>query len=232
MSSLGLIAATSGTWLENPAIAKNLVPAILETSYMVFGSGLITVLFGLPLGLLLASSSASGLRPRPALNQAVGFVVNIVRSFPFIILIISIQPLTRLIVGTSIGWQAVVVPLTIGAIPFFARLVESNVAAVSPGKIEAAQMMGASNLRIEWGVQVREALPQLVQSATVLLVTLVGYSAMAGAVGGGGLGQLAINYGYNRWETDTMVITVIVIIIFVQLIQMVGDFITKLVDHR
>ncbi|MFT0762134.1 methionine ABC transporter permease [Actinomyces sp. F1_1611] len=220
------------TWLDNPALTTQLLPAVRDTLYMVFSSGILTVLFGLPLGLLLVSSSPAGLRPRPALNRAVGLIVNIGRSFPFIILIIAIQPFTRLLVGTTLGWKAVVVPLTIGAIPFFARLVETNIASIHPGKIEAAQMMGASHLRIQWGVQVREALPQLVQSTTVLLITLVGYSAMAGAVGGGGLGQMAINYGYVRYQNDVMLVTVVLIIILVQAIQMVGDMISRLVDHR
>ncbi len=234
MTPLPLLLAGKGDpmWLDNPALTKQLLPATLDTLYMVFFSGILTVLLGLPLGLLLVSSSAGGLRPRPFLNRSVGLIVNIGRSFPFIILIIAIQPLTRFLVGTSLGWKAVVVPLTLGAIPFFARLVETNVAAINPGKIEAAQMMGASNTRIEWGVQVREALPQLVQSVTVLLITLVGYSAMAGAVGGGGLGQMAINYGYVRYQNDVMLVTVILIIVIVQLIQMCGDMISRLVDHR
>ena len=145
---------------------------------------------------------------------------------------ITIIPLTRFLVGNTLGWYAACVPLTIGAIPFFARLVESNVAAVEPGKIEAAQMMGASNLRIEWGVQVREALPRLVQSVTLLSVTLVGYSAMAGVLGAGGLGALAINYGYQGWQMDVLILTVVFFLIFVQVIQMCGDMISRLVDHR
>lgn len=140
--------------------------------------------------------------------------------------------MTRLIVGTSLGWQATVVPLVLLSVPYFARLVESNILAVDPGKIEAAQMMGASNRQIRWGVQVREAAPVLVQSITTLAITLIGYSAMAGAVGGGGLGQMAINYGYNRWQDDVMISTVIAIIIIVQLVQMIGDMISRLVDHR
>lgn len=220
------------TWLDNPALTSQLGPAVLETLYMVFASGVLTVVLGLPLGLLLVSSGPGGLRPRAMLNRVVGLVVNVVRSFPFIILIIAIQPFTRLVVGTALGWKAVVVPLTIGAVPFFARLVETNIASISSGKVEAAQMMGASNLRIQWGVQVREALPQIIQSVTVLLITLVGYSAMAGAVGGGGLGQMAINYGYVRYQNDVMLVTVVLIIILVQLIQMMGDMISRLVDHR
>lgn len=219
-------------WLENPAITQQLLPAIYETLLMVVTSGVLTVLLGLPLGLLLASSGPSGLKPRPLMNRVVGILVNIFRSFPFIILIITLLPLIRILIGTGLGWKPAAIALTVGAVPFFARLVETNVTSISSGKIEAAQMMGASILRIEWGVQVREALPQLVQSATVLAITLVGYSAMAGVVGGGGLGQMAINYGYQRFQNDTMFVTVVVIIVLVQLMQMLGDMISRLVDHR
>ena len=174
-----LVAAPGGPrWGDNPAIQQKFWPAVWETLLMVGWSGVLTVALGLPLGLLLASSSRQGLKPRPALNQVVGVVVNVVRSFPFMILLIALFPFTRLVVGTALGWKATVVPLVIGAVPFFARLVETNVNAVSPGKIEAAQMMGASNTTIEWTVQTREALPSLVQSVTVLLITLIGYSAM------------------------------------------------------
>lgn len=227
-----MIFAADGQWLDNPALTTQMGPAILETLYMVLIPGVLTIALGLPLGLLLASSSANGLRPRRALNQVVGTIVNMVRSFPFIILIIALLPFTRLVVGTSLGWQAMIVPLTIGAVPFFARLAESNISSVSAGKIEAAQMMGASNLRIEWQIQVREALPQLVQSVTVLAITLVGYSAMAGVVGGGGLGQLAINYGHYRNQTDVMIVMVVLIVVLVQLLQMLGDWVSRLVDHR
>lgn len=207
-------------------------PALWQTLAMVACTGIATVILGTPLGLLLASSSNGGLRPRPVLNQVVGTIVNVVRSFPFIILMISILPFTRFIVGTTLGWYAAVVPLTIGAVPFFARLVESNVAGVSAGKIEAAQMMGASISRIQWGVQIREALPQLVQSITLLTVTLVGYSAMVGVVGGGGLGQLTMNYGYSGHQWDVLVVTVILFLVIVQIVQMCGDMISRLVDHR
>ena len=219
-------------WLDNPVLQQKFWPAVSETLLMVGVSTVITVLLGLPLGLLLASSAPGGLKPRPAMNQIVGAIVNVVRSFPFMILIIALLPFTRLVVGTALGWRPFVVTLVIGAVPFFARLVESNVTAIDPGKIEAAQMMGASTARIEWGVQVREAMPALVQSATLLFITLVGYSAMAGVVGGGGLGALAINYGYQQWMDDVMIVTVIAIIIIVQAAQMLGDMISRLVDHR
>ncbi len=220
------------TWWDNPTIVQKFWPAVWETLLMVGFSSLLTVLLGLPLGLLLASSSKSGLKPRPAFNQVAGVIVNVVRSFPFMILIIAMLPLTRMLLGSALGWKATVVPLVVGAVPFFARLVESNVLAVDPGKIEAAEMMGASTFQIEWGVQVREALPALVQSTTVLIITLIGYSAMAGVVGGGGLGSLAINYGYHQWQDDVMILTVVAIVVIVQVIQMMGDMISRLVDHR
>ena len=219
-------------WGDNPALTQQFLPAVGETLLMVGFSTLFTVIIGLPLGLFVVQTSPSGLTPKRTVNQIAGTIINVGRSFPFIILIIAMLPLTRFLIGTTLGWQATIVPLTVGAVPFFARLVESNVSAIDPGKIEAAQMMGARNRNIRWGVQVREALPALVQSVTILAITLIGYSAMAGAIGGGGLGQMAINYGYNRFQTDVMIVTVVAIIIIVQAIQMLGDMISRLVDHR
>ncbi len=219
-------------WFSNPVIQKKFWTAVWETLGMVGVSTLFTVALGLPLGLLLASSAQEGIKPRRTLNQVVGAIVNVVRSFPFMILMIALIPLTRFIMGAALGWKAMVVPLVVGAVPFFARLIETNVSSIEPGKIEAAQMMGASNTQIEWGVQVRESLPGIVQSITLLFITLIGYSAMAGAIGGGGLGALAINYGYNQWMDDVMIMTVIAIIIIVQVVQMMGDMISRLVNHR
>ncbi|QPK82145.1 ABC transporter permease [Schaalia sp. ZJ405] len=219
------------TWLDNPALTKQFVPAIYETLLMLGFSTFFTVLIGLPLGLLLVYTGKTGLTPNRPVYEALSLIVNVVRSFPFIIGIIVLIPLTRLIIGKALGWEATVFPLTVLAVPFFARLVESNVLAVDSGKIEAAQMMGASNLQICWGVYVREALPTIIQSVTTLAITLIGYTAMAGVVGGGGLGQMAINYGYNRWQYDVMVSTIVVIILIVQIVQMIGDLIARAVDH-
>lgn len=230
--ALAVTGKGDATWLDNPALTKQFLPAIGETLLMTGFSTLFTVLLGLPLGLVLVQSGKNGLRPNKVLHQSVGLVVNVLRSYPFIILIIALIPVTRLIVGSSLGWKATVVPLVVGAVPFFARLVETAIAGVEHGKIEAAQMMGASNLQIQWGVQVREAMPALVQSVTVLAITLVGYSALAGVVGGGGLGQMAINYGYNRFQFDVMVCTVVAILVIVQTIQMCGDLLAKWVNHR
>ncbi len=219
-------------WLDNPALTKQFLPAIGETLLMMSFSTLFTVLLGVPLGLLLVQTAKNGLTPNRPVYETTSTIVNVIRSFPFIIGIVVLIPVTRLIVGTSLGWQATVVPLVLLSVPYFARLVESNILAVDGGKIEAAQMMGASNRQIRWGVQVREAAPMLIQSITTLAITLIGYSAMAGAVGGGGLGQMAINYGYNRFEDDVMISTVVAIILIVQAVQMIGDMCSRLVDHR
>ena len=226
-----LAVSDEGTWFSNPVIKNELLNATLETLQMSFISALFTVLIGIPLGLAVVATSKKGLIPNAFINNVLSIIINIGRSIPFIILMIAIIPFTKLIVGTSVGWEAAVLPLTIGAIPFFARLVESAVIGVDQGKVEATQMMGASRLQI-LGVLVLEALPAIIQSITVLVITLISYSAMAGAIGGGGLGSLAINYGYQRFMTDVMVITVVIIVLIVQIVQMVGDMISRLVDHR
>ena len=218
------------TWLDNPALTDKFVPAIFETLMMTGLSTVFAVIIGTLLGLVLVQTGKGGLTPNKGIYQAVSFVVNIVRSLPFIIGIIMLIPVTKMIVGKSTGSLATVVPLVILSAPFFARLVETNLLAVDPGKIEAAQMMGASNRQIRWGVLIREAMPALIQSITTLAITLIGYSAMAGAVGGGGLGQMAINYGYNRWQDDVMISTVVAIIVIVQIIQLIGDILSRL-DH-
>ncbi|QPK94060.1 ABC transporter permease [Actinomyces sp. zg-332] len=223
--------STDGTWFSNPVIKNELLNATLETLQMSFISAFFTVLIGIPLGLAVVATSKKGLVPNAFINNVLSIIINVGRSIPFIILMIAIIPFTKLIVGTSVGWQAAVLPLTVGAIPFFARLVESAVIGVDQGKVEATQMMGASRRQI-LGVLVLEALPAIVQSITVLVITLISYSAMAGAIGGGGLGSLAINYGYQRFMTDVMVITVVIIVLIVQIVQMVGDMISRLVDHR
>ena len=232
--ALTLLPAGKGdpTWLDNPALTDKFVPAIFETLMMTGLSTVFAVIIGTLLGLVLVQTGKGGLTPNKGIDQAVSFVVNIVRSLPFIIGIIMLIPVTKMIVGKSTGSLATVVPLVILSAPFFARLVETNLLAVDPGKIEAAQMMGASNRQIRWGVLIREAMPALIQSITTLAITLIGYSAMAGAVGGGGLGQMAINYGYNRWQTDVMISTVVAIIVIVQIIQLIGDILSRLVDHR
>lgn len=222
----------NGTWFDNPVIQQSVIPATWETLLMVGLSTVFTVLLGLPLGMALVATRRDGVAPNAFWNKVLGFIVNLGRSIPFIILLILLLPLTSKLMGTTLGWRGMVFPLTVASIPFFARLVESNMLAVDPNKIEAAHMMGASRVEILGGVQVREAMPSIVQSVTVLIVTLIGYSAMGGAVGGGGLGALAYNYGYQRYMFDVLVVTIVVIVLIVQLIQMMGDMLSRHVDHR
>lgn len=200
-----------------------LIEACIETLLMVFAGGCVAVLLGLPLGVLLVITRHHHIMPRLVLNRTLAVIVNAVRSVPFVILMLAIIPLTRLIVGTSIGTVAAIVPLALAAVPFFARLVESALKEVSPGLIEASQAMGATPLQIITKVLLPEALPGIIRAVTITVVTLVGYSAMAGYVGGGGLGDLAYRYGYERFEVHVMIITVIVLIALVQLIQWIGD---------
>ena len=190
------------------------------------------MLIGLPLGVWLFTASKGGLNSNPVVYRVLSFIVDVTRSIPFIILIIALIPFARFVVGSALGWQATVVSLTIGAIPFYARLVENSLREVSEGKIEAALMMGASNGQIIRQVYVPEALPGLIGAATVTSVTLVSYTAMAGAVGGGGLGALAISYGYQRYQADTMIACIIVLVLIVTIIQFIGDRLARAVDHR
>lgn len=227
-----LPAAEDGTWFERKVIQKKLATAILETLGMTFVSGALTIVFGLLLGLALVATGKRGTHRNRVVYEVLSQIVNFGRSMPFIILLVAIIGLTRFLLGTSIGWQAACVPLTVGAIPFYARLVETAINDVDPGKVEAALMMGATPRQITWGVLVREALPTLISSATVTIVTLLGYSAMAGTVGGGGLGDLAIQYGHNRNWGDVIVITVVVIALIVAVIQVVGDALARMCDHR
>ncbi|MGL4735255.1 MAG: methionine ABC transporter permease [Enterovibrio sp.] len=209
-----------------------LLDALGQTLLMVVSAGFIGFLLGFPLGILLHLTKPYGLLQNRVLNFLLSTIVNIGRSIPFIILLVVIIPLTRLLVGTSIGTTAAIVPLCVGAIPFIARLVEGALVEIPDGLIEAAQAMGASTLQIIMKVLLPEALPAIIHGATVTLVTLVGYSAMAGAVGGGGLGDVAIRYGYQRFDGTMMLITVVILVILVQLIQSIGDYFAKRVDHR
>lgn len=220
------------TWFNNRYIQMEFWPKALDTFNMTVISTAFTVLLGLPLGLALVASSAKGLAPNRALNQVLSAIVNVGRSIPFIILMVIVAPLTLLITGSRITWYSALVPLTIAAVPFFARLVETSVSQVGQGKVEAALMMGASRRQVMWDVLVRESLPALIQNVTVLLVTLIGYTAMAGAIGAGGLGQLAINQGYNRNMWDVVYISTGGILVMVMVFQFAGDMLSRLVDHR
>lgn len=206
--------------------------ATLESLYMIFVSTLLAYLIGLPLGVLLTVTGKDGIRPIPALSGVLGFAVNLLRSVPFIILLVTLIPVTRAIVGTSLGPTATVVPLVIGSAPFVARMVESSLKEVDAGVIEAARSMGATNLQIVWKVLLPEAKPSLFVGAAIASTTILGYTAMAGFVGGGGLGDLGIRYGYYRYESDVMLITVLLLVVIVQLIQEAGMRLANRVDRR
>ena len=203
-----------------------------ETLIMVLGSGFLGSVIGIPLGVLLHITDKGGLMPKLTTNAIVGVIVNAVRSTPFIILLVAIYPLTRLIVGTTIGTTATLVPLVIGVAPFIARLVETSLREVDKGLIEAAQSMGATDYQIITKVLLPEAMPGIVASVTIAIVTLVGYSAMAGAIGGGGLGDIGIRYGHNRYMPEVMWTVVLILVVFVQVIQSVGDWCVKRVSKR
>ncbi len=219
-------------WQTNERLVQLLIEALGQTLTMVLASGLIGFILGIPLGVALHLTKDNGLMANPKFNKVLGIVVNIGRSIPFIILLVAIIPFTRFVVGSSIGTAAAIVPLTVGAIPFIARLVEGALLEVPTGLVEAAQAMGAKPTQIITKVLLPEALPGIINAVTITLVTLVSYSAMAGTVGGGGLGDVGIRYGYQRFDGTVMAITVIMLVILVQLIQSIGDHLVKRVDHR
>lgn len=214
------------------ALLELFVTSLWETIVMVGISGLIGGLIGIPLGVFLRLTDDGGVLRNPLANRVVGGIVNAVRSTPFIILLVAIIPLTRFITGSSIGTAAAVVPLTIAAAPFVARLVEASLREVDNGLIEAALAMGASTRQIVLKVLLPEALPGIVAGLTISFVSLTGYSAMAGAIGGGGLGDLGIRYGYQRFLPEVMLAVVIVLIVFVQAVQSLGDWAVRRLSHK
>jgi D-methionine transport system permease protein len=216
----------------SPELIRMIYSSLLDTLAMVGLSGLFGTLIGLPLGIFLATSRAGELFPAPIANRVVGVIVNATRSTPFIILVVAIVPLTRLIVGTSIGTAAATVPLTIAAIPFIARVIEAAIREVDQGLIEAARAFGASPLQIVRKVLLPEAMPAVTMALTLTIVSLLGYSAMVGAVGGGGLGDLGIRYGYQRFMPDVMLTVVLVLIALVQAVQTLGDTLARKLDRR
>jgi D-methionine transport system permease protein len=216
----------------SPDIAWLIVRATGQTLHMVSVAALIGSLIGIPLGVFLATSARGELFHAPMTNRVLGAVVNATRSTPFIILVVAIIPFTRLVAGTSIGTTAAIVPLTIATIPFVARLVESAIREVDPGLIETARAMGASPFQIVWKVLLAEARPGITLALTLTIVSLIGYSAMVGAVGGGGLGDLGIRYGYQRFMPDVMLAVVVVLIVLVQLVQSAGDRLARHFDKR
>lgn len=205
---------------------------VWETVYMTIVSTFFAYVIGLPLGIAVVVTEKNGILEKRALNSVLNVIINITRSIPFLILLIAIIPFTRLVVGTSIGMNATVVPLVIGAAPFVARLVESSIKELNGGVIEAAKSLGASPFQIIWKVMIPEAKPSLILGVTIATTTILSYSAMAGIVGGGGLGDIAIRYGLYRYEPLTMMITVILLVVLVQVFQEIGNKITKKQDKR
>ncbi|MGN6107622.1 MAG: methionine ABC transporter permease [Kofleriaceae bacterium] len=207
-------------------------PATQETLAMVAISTALAGALGLAIGVALAVTTSHGPWPRPLVHRALGAVINLGRSVPFVVLMVAMIPLTRAVVGTSIGTRAAIVPLVVAAIPYVARLVQAALEEVPRGVVEAVDGMGTTPLQLVWHAYLREAAPALVRAATLTAISLVSYSAMAGAVGGGGLGDLAIRYGYHRFRSDVMIATVVVLVALVQLVQGVGEALARRLDHR
>jgi D-methionine transport system permease protein len=214
--------------IDWPEIAR----ATRDTLLMLFGSMALTVVFGVPLGVLLYLSGKGRLAANPVLNAVLSLIVNILRSVPFIILLIVMLPVTVLLVGTSLGVAGAIPPLVVGAAPFYARLVETALREVDKGVVEATQAMGGSTWQIVTRALLPEAMPGIIAGATVTAIALVSYTAMAGVVGAGGLGDLAIRFGYQRFQTDVMVVTVVLLLVLVQILQMIGDRLVARVSHR
>lgn len=206
--------------------------ATIDTLLMLGGSLALTVILGVPLGVLLYLSGKGRLAANPVLNAVLSLVVNVLRSVPFIILLIVMLPVTVLLVGTSLGVAGAIPPLVVGAAPFYARLVETALREVDKGVVEATQAMGGSTFQIVTRALLPEALPGIIAGATVTAIALVSYTAMAGVVGAGGLGDLAIRFGYQRFQTDVMAVTVVLLLILVQILQMIGDRLVAKVSHR
>lgn len=214
------------------ATTDMIITGIGQTLYMTILSTVVGYVFGLPLGVMLAVFDKDGLRPNKAVYKVLDLISNIIRSIPFLILLILIIPLTRIIVGQSYGSSATVVPLVVAAIPFIGRMVESSIKEVDAGVVEAARSMGASDLRIIVKVLLLESRTSLITGATIAIGTILGYSAMAGSVGGGGLGDIAIRYGYYRYESQIMIVTVILLVVLVQVFQSIGMIIASKLDKR
>lgn len=216
----------------NDQVIIMLLEGIRDTLYMTLASTVIGYVIGLPMGILLAATDRDGIRPNAVIYKLLDVTANLIRSVPFLILLIVLIPFTRLVVGKSYGPTATIVPLVIAAAPYIARMVESSLKEVDAGVIEAARSMGASDFAVITRVMLVEARTSLIVGATISLGTILGYSAMAGTVGGGGLGDIAIRYGYTRWQTDIMVVTVILLVILFQIFQTVGMKLASRLDKR
>ena len=216
----------------SPQIMELIQNGIGETLCMVLISTVLSYMLGIPLGIILVVTDKEGIHPIPMLQKILGVAINLLRSVPFLILLIMMIPLTRKLVGTSLGWKAVVPPLVASAAPYIARMVESSFREIDAGVIEAAKSMGATTFQIIWKVLLPESKPSLLVGAAISTTTILGYSAIAGAVGGGGLGGIAINYGYYRYESDMMFLTVAILVIIVQIIQEIGMKLARVSDKR
>ncbi len=205
---------------------------ILETLYMIFVSTFISYLIGLPMGIVLVACDHEGIKPMPILHKIIDVYVNITRSIPFIVLLVAVMPVTRLVAGTTVGTNAAIVPLVIGAAPFVARMIESSLREVGKGVVEASLAMGASPIQIIFKVLLPEAKPSLLMGGAISVVTILSYTAMAGFVGGGGLGDIAIRYGYHRFQGDIMLVTVVILVIMVQIFQEIGMAVVRKTDKR
>ncbi len=208
------------------------IPATLDTVYMVFWSSLLAIIIGMFFGIILYVTTKEGIYPMPKLNKVLDLIVNIGRSVPFVILILALFPLSRFIVGTTVGSTAAIVPLTIAAIPFVARVIQNALLELDKGIIEAAMSFGASNTEIIFKVLIPETAPAIVNGITLTVISIIGYSAMAGSIGGGGLGDIAIRYGQYRGRYDIMYLTIIIMVIFVQIVQVLGDIVSNKLDKR
>lgn len=213
-------------------LAELMWEGTLETLYMTLVSTLIAYVLGLPLGILLVTTERDSLTPAPAFNHILGTIINLLRSVPFLILMMAVTPLTRLILGKAIGSTATIMPLIIASFPYVARMVETSLREVDRGVIEAAQSMGANTFQIVFKVILREALPSLINGAAICTTTILSYSAMAGILGGGGLGALAITYGYYRYMYDIMIYSIVALVVLVQLLQYIGTKTSSRIDHR
>ena len=224
-----MIETLSGLWDK---YGMMLLEGTGATLYMTAASALFAYLIGLPLGVLMIVTAKGGIRPHPVLNSVLGWIINIGRSIPFIILIVALIPFTRLITGTSIGPTAALVPRVIGAAPCVARMVETSLKEVDAKVVEAAQTMGATGWQIVWKVLLPESVPSLIRGPTISTITLIGYSALAGPVGGGGLGDIAGRYGFQRYQQDVMIVTIILLVIIVQLLQVAFGLLASAIDKR
>ncbi len=217
----------TGGIVSTTGMTEIILTALKQTVYMVFWATVFSVILGFIPGVILTLTAPDGLKPNKAVYEGLSFVVNVFRSFPFIILLVILIPFTRMIIGKAIGTTASIVPLTISAIPFIARIFENSLRETNPGVIEAARSFGASDLQILFFVYVKESIPRMLNGIVLLIISLIGYSAMAGTVGGGGIGDIAIRFGYQQYKTDYLVVCSVLLILFVQLIQMLGNHLYK-----